>query len=1375
MDQRAESTERVRETTSTLVGGAIGEIFAAGGEIGALMQTLDWAATPIGNPSEWPQSLRTAVSICLMSRFPLLVWWGPELVMLYNDAYRELIAAKHPRAMGASAPEVFPEIWDIIGPMLEGVLRRGSATWSYDQQILLDRHGYLEECYFTYAFSPIYGESGGVEGVFTAISETTGRVLSERRMRALRELAAETGDARSMEDAVARALRVLSVHSADLPFALLYLFDDDGAHLRRAGAPGLSEAALEALGDAPTIHAVVSGVDGDARPPDGRAEPQTIAHAVALAATTNRSVRVELLPERLLSLDGWADTPPHEALGIPVAQAGQERPYGVLVAGVNPLRALDDDYRGFFDLVAGQLATSLASVRAYEAERRRAEALAELDRAKTAFFSNVSHEFRTPLTLLLGPLADALADTDEPLPAGQRERLLVIQRNGLRLLKLVNSLLDFSRIEEGRAQASYAPVDLASLTTDLASSFRSLIERAGLRYVVDCPPLVGLSAPLYVDRDLWEKIVLNLLSNAFKFTFAGEIAISLRVVEDGAAAQLTVRDTGTGIAPQEQARIFERFHRVEGARSRTFEGSGIGLALVRELALLHGGEVGVESAVGEGTTFTVRIPVGAAHLPAERVRSERASSSAELGVLPFVEEAARWLPVAADSAAEAQARDGTPGDRAAGRAPAGANETRPRVLVADDNADMRDYTARLLGRRYSVVVAPDGQAALEEVRARGADLVLTDVMMPRLDGFGLVRALKADPATANIPVIVLSARAGEEATAEGLERGADDYLIKPFAERELLARVEARLEVARLRGEAVARARELDTMFEAITDALFIYDRDGRIVRMNPAARTLFGLDAIPDYAEQSPERRAAVVSARDEEGRPIPAKDWGLYRLLKGEVLTGADALDVRLRFADGRELEVSITGAPLTDEAGAITGAIAVSRDVTERRRLERRTQEALDALVALTEDVVRVPPLTQQSSGAVNEIGDRLVALVRRVFDCDMVVMSTLDPVTGAMRPLAAVGLDPEVEARWWRDVAHIPLHNYLTPDTLARIYAREPVEIDLDAEPLCNGADHKVHRILMSPLVLGETVVGLMSAEHRHAPRPYTEDDLALMMAMGRLSALAIERDRLLREQSESKLRELALLETNRRMDEFLGIAGHELRTPLTSITATVQMSERQVGRLAQAARANGDAQAGVAERSQELLARTDRQLKRLNRLVTDLLDVSRISAGHLEMRIEPADLCEVVRDAVEAQRAGWPERRITLDLPRHGPLEVSIDADRIGQVVDNYLTNALKYSADHAPVAVRLRLRDGVARVEVRDRGPGLSTEQLPHIWERFHRVPGIPQRSGSGVGLGLGLYISREIIERHGGAVGVESTPGEGSTFWFTLPVGART
>jgi signal transduction histidine kinase len=485
--------------------------------------------------------------------------------------------------------------------------------------------------------------------------------------------------------------------------------------------------------------------------------------------------------------------PARRALVLPIPASGSARLAGLLVAGASPRRLVDDAYRTFLGLVAGHLGAAIAEAEAYDHERRRAEALADLDRAKTAFFSNVSHEFRTPLTLMLGPVEDLLARSHTELSPATKADLEVVSRNGLRLLRLVNTLLDFSRIEAGRVQAVYEPTRLDEVTAELASMFRAACEKAGLTLRVECPPL---SQPVHVDRDMWEKIVLNLVSNAFKFTFDGEIAVTLR--EADGCAELAVRDTGTGIPVDELPRVFERFHRVDNAAGRTHEGTGIGLALTQELVKLHGGTIRVASRLAEGSTFSVSIPLGTAHLPPEHIGRTRTLPSTSTGARPYVEEALRWLP---DTETVPPPQEPFFGH---------AETIRPRILVADDNADMRGYVARLLAERFDVETAADGAAALAAAKSRPFDLVLTDVMMPQLDGFGLLRELRLDPATAQIPVIMLSARAGEESRVEGMEAGADDYLVKPFSARELLARVGGNLQMARLRRQFADDLKEAD-------------------------------------------------------------------------------------------------------------------------------------------------------------------------------------------------------------------------------------------------------------------------------------------------------------------------------------------------------------------------------------------------------------------------------------------------------------------------------------------------------------------------------------------------------------------------------------
>ncbi|QGN50181.1 SpoIIE family protein phosphatase [Micromonospora sp. WMMC415] len=743
--------------------------FAAGGEMGERLRRFDWSTSPLGTPDTWPSAFSHAISTMLASRSQLVIFWGEENRAFYNDAYRPTIGAKHPDAIGQPAREHWAETWDVLGPVLADVRTTGEPYYGQDHPFVIDRHGFLETVYFDVSYDPVRDAGGRVAGVFCIVSETTGRVLGERRLRALAELGGELTEVTSTAELGRSAAGVLDRHRADIPFALIHLRDDAGR--------------LELSG--------CSGVD-----PASVTPPSPVLLTELAAANPRDGVPVADLLDGVTAAD--------RALVLPITATNEI--VGTLVVGISRRLQFTDEYRNFFDLLAGQISRAVDKQRAYEQERARAAELAALDRAKTNFFANISHEFRTPLTLVLGPLEDLLAD--RALPEAYTDRLTMMHRNALRLLKLVNTVLDFSRLESGRMAARYQPTDLAGYTSRLASTFRSATERAGLRLMVDCPPL---PAPVHVDRDMWEKIVLNLVSNAVKFTFDGEIRVRVRPV--GGAAQLEVADTGVGIVPEELPHVFERFHRVPGVRSRTHEGTGIGLALVRELVEMHGGRVEVRSAVDEGSTFTVTVPFGSAHLPAERIAEAEDAFPSELAQAELhVAETALWAGAPAEGTGAA-----APGAPAAGARAGGA--AAGRILVADDNPDLREHVTRLLAPSWEVVTAADGVEALRTAVESPFDLVLTDVMMPRLDGFGLVAALRADPRTRHVPIVLLSARAGSAEAVAGLSVGADDYLTKPFSGQELIARVRANVDLGQLRGQIIRRLRALADAAVAVNTA----------------------------------------------------------------------------------------------------------------------------------------------------------------------------------------------------------------------------------------------------------------------------------------------------------------------------------------------------------------------------------------------------------------------------------------------------------------------------------------------------------------------------------------------------------------------------
>ncbi|MGZ6642830.1 MAG: SpoIIE family protein phosphatase [Solirubrobacteraceae bacterium] len=879
------------------------------------MGDVDWAATPLGPVEDWPSALRSTVAVLLPSQFPMFVAWGPELRLFYNDAYALVLGDKHPAALGAPFAEVWRDIWEVIGPLVAGVLR-GESTFDEDLLLVMRRRGFEEETYFTFSYSPI--TDAGVTGLFCACSDTTSSVLGQRRLRALQQLG-EVSTARSetVENACEAMMDVLARQRADVPFALVYLFAPDAACARLVAGQGVAEGSAIAPATLP------AGADAI-----WRLGP---AGAPRVVEGLHEGHAGEFLP----GASPAGDLDPRAALVLPLAVAGQAEPVGLLVAGASAYHELDAEYRGFLELVAQQVAGSVTDAQAYAAERQRAEALAEIDRAKTEFFANVSHEFRTPLTLIAGPADEALSDPLEP-EAG-RERWQTVRRNTRRLRRLVDDMLDFARIEAGRLQPEVVPTDLAALTSDIVSSFAPAVSRAGLALNVDCPPL---PAPVAVDPDMWEKVVLNLLSNALKYTPHGSIEVRQHV-DDGRVA-LSVADTGVGVPASDLPRLFERFHRVRGAAGRSHEGAGIGLALVHELVRLQGGTVSATSTEGHGSEFTVTLPFEPSGGRPVAAPHPRGTLSAV-----YLEEALQWS--AADEGAGEE-------DAAAAIGAAGATAGAT-VLVVDDNLDLRRFVARLLSGQWRVLQAGDGHAALAIAREQRPDLVLTDVMMPGLDGLALLRALRGDPATASIPVVLLSARAGEESAIEGLDAGADDYLPKPFSARELLARVRSNLELARLRNR---EAEFRSALVGALHEGVVVLEPNGTVIEVNDAfaAMTGYGPEGLP-YPFPYPWSLGTDDPEAREETALAAFLDSG-----EGEFL-------VPVRHRDGHRLWIATTIKAVPDRPGHEGLSVASARDVTLQREAAEREATVAEFVAALS------------AAGGIGELLDTALSALGELF--------------------------------------------------------------------------------------------------------------------------------------------------------------------------------------------------------------------------------------------------------------------------------------------------------------------------------------------------------------------------------------------------------
>ncbi|WP_459195251.1 ATP-binding protein [Nostoc sp. FACHB-892] len=1251
-----------------------------GGEMGARMREQDWSKTSLGPTQQWPQSLKTAVRIMLTCRQPMFVWWGEELINLYNDAYKAIIGGKHPEALGQPASYVWREIWDQVGPRAESAMLKNEGTYDEALLLIMERFGYPEETYYTFSYSPVPNDQGDTGGIICANTDDTQRIIGERQLALLRELAARTADARTFDQACTVSASCLESNPYDLPFAMIYLVEPDQQQVFLAGTCRIAQNHL--------------------------AVPQTVAldsDCVWPFAEVIRTHQAKLISDLGASFSslpcGVWQRSPHQVIAVPIAPSGQTGKSGILIAGLNPFRLFDDNYRGFIDLVAAQIAASIANAQAYEEERKRAQALAEIDRAKTVFFSNVSHEFRTPLTLMLGPLEETIANCANLLPANEREQLEMVQRNGLRLLKLVNSLLDFSRIEAGRVQASYEPTNLATFTAELASVFRSTVERAGMQLSVNCP---SLPAPVYVDREMWEKIVLNLLSNAFKFTMAGEITVSLQWANDH--IEFAVKDTGIGIPAEEIPHLFERFHRVKGSQGRTFEGSGIGLSLVQELVQMHGGTVQVTSILGAGSCFTVSIPTGSAHLSPDRISAPRTLASTALGATPYLEEALRWLP---------EESRGSRGRREAGgeeivqedythninSSPASPAPSTPRILLADDNADMRDYVKRLLSQQYEVESVPDGLAALDSARGRVPDLVLTDVMMPGLDGFGLLQELRADPQTRKVPIILLSARAGEEARVEGLEAGADDYLIKPFSARELLARVEAALKMARLRQEAMQREQglrieaevaktHLETVLAGIQDQFYVLDQEWRYTFVNGQVAEVVGI--------QKEELLGKII--------------WEVFPdVFKSEFYN-----QVQQAFAQQTvvQFEFFYSAWQRWFENRVYPNAFGVSifvTDISDRKQAEKALRESEEQFRNMADNAPFMVWVTDTNSY------------------CTYLSKSWYE-FTGESEEMG-VGFG-------WLNAVHPEDYNEAKSIFLEANRRYEDFRIEyrlrrkdgeyrwvIDAANPWFGVDGQFKGYIGSVIDITERKVA------------------------------EAERDRLLQlEQAARTEAETA----NRIKDEFLAVLSHELRSPLNPILGWAKLLQTR----------EFDAPA-----LKKAIATIERNAKLQAQLIEDLLDVSRILQGKLNLNMFPVNLVLVIEAALETVRLAAEAKDIQIQTMLDASLgQVLGDSGRLQQVIWNLLSNAVKFTPEGGKIDIQLERIDTQAQITVSDTGKGISPEFLPHVFEYFRQADSTTTRKFGG--LGLGLAIVRHLIELHGGTIWAESLgEGQGAIFTARLPL----
>lgn len=987
----------------------------APGELGARFAAFDWAATSLGPIPGWPQSLRTAVSICLSSRFPMLIWWGSEHVMIYNDGYRPMLGrTKHPAALGAPGKEVWPEIWDVIGPMLEGVMSTGVATWSHDQMLVLDRNGFLEECYFTFSYSPITTESGEVGGIFTAVTETTDQVLNERRLGTLSLLSRRLAGAVNPDQVRQITGDVLRSNPNDHPIAVMLDVRTTKEELERLPLPAeLHDDVLAVVAEAALLRRIVQR---DLPPPvsDVRlAEPAATAlHALPIMLPTDDDVSE------------------------------------VLVVGRSAHRLWDPALATYLALTVTHVGTALSGIRLLEHERQRAESLEALDETKSTFFTNISHELRTPLTLISAPLAEALASED--LPAAQRERLELVQRNTSRLTRLVDAILDFGRMAATKLTPRREPIDVTRATRAIAESFAHAYRQAGLEFVVTCEEA---DRPAHLDRDMYERILLNLLSNALKYTPSGTVTLRLQTGLE--SFTVAVSDTGVGIRKRDRERIFERFEQLpRSRRARSQEGAGIGLAMVKQLTELLGGSVQVESIFGRGSTFTVQLPWGEPQTAAPEGRSITPRR-----VSDFLAETQGWhLPYAA----EPGSMDQEPQSVAGSSREAGAGL--PRLLIAEDNADLRAFLQGSLSKDYAVEVVPDGSAALERCREARPDIVLADAMMPQLDGFALTKAIREDGTLQDLPIIILSARAGDSETEEGLGSGADDYIAKPFSMPDLRARLASNLERSRQRLRDAAWRR---MVMESLHDPLMIIDSEGVVVELNEAFTEVLGYSMAdgpftppypwwPSPAQEDSDAASEEQHIGEEEG-----PDVGQH--------PGAGAREHRRVAKDGQDVWMLIESHRIEATPDQPGYTVINLRDVTREHDARARRLAAAELSVEFS----AATDLDQVLEAAVSGFAD--------LFDGDSTVRAIAGPEEHVFTVAGPVRGD-DLESRLWQSLTTL--------------------------EPDPPSATDPVQGLLVSPHQSTSTECRVWVQFHR--PRIVTTDERIVGDLLGQAFALAVDR-------------------------------------------------------------------------------------------------------------------------------------------------------------------------------------------------------------------------------------------------------------------------
>ncbi|NIJ52966.1 ATP-binding protein [Dyadobacter arcticus] len=1349
------------------------KFLSGGGKTGELIRSLDWSATPLGPVGSWPQSLRSALSICLNSNFPIAIYWGKGLHLLYNDAWSPIPGNKHPASLGLTAKQVWPEIWEDLAPQFEKAFK-GEPGGSKDALLPMQRHGYTEECYFDFTFTPVYGEDGEVEGVFNAVIETTYRVINERRASLLKQLSICIATAHTCHNVYTLAVDFFKGYSKDIPFAFLYTIDQ------------LGEAEfLASTGN----HASLGKLWKNQLPVDDLIASGALLHIPDL------SQYLTDIPQ------GYWPEQPVEGVLVPLSSNN-----GIVDAfifcGISARLGYDEDYKDFYNSTAVAVMTVSQNIVSLQKERERSRSLAELDRLKTAFFTNISHEFRTPLTLLLGPVEEFLADP--AMDQDVKARMGPVYRNVLRMQKLVNTLLEFSRIEAGRIHATFRAIDISAFTTDLASTFRSAIEKAGLKLSIKSFPI---NDPVFVDTDMWEKIILNLISNAFKYTFEGGISLEIRQI--GPRVYVSVTDTGTGIAEDQLDKLFDRFHRIENSVGRSQEGTGIGLALVKELVGIHKGSILVKSQPGQGSVFTIEMPTGKAHLPADHIAAEDFSTTTIIRSA-YIEEALGWTYM-----------DDLQDTAGVGLMAASPEEQKRMVLVADDNADMRAYIKRLLEGQFTVLTAEDGQEAYLKMLQYKPDLLVSDIMMPKLDGFGLLQKIRLHPELKATPVLFLSACAGEESKVEGLDAGADDYLVKPFSAKELIVRVTNHIRANQVRRQTEKQFYDLFLQAPAIIN---VFKGPDHVYELfHPKNKEIFGavdftgmklIEALPELADQ------------------------GIVKMLDDVYLLGKTVVENQRQVTFvNKEGEKTVRYLdfiyqPWYDHRGRIEGVLNFAIDVTAQAKAQKTIRESEQNLRNIITQAPVAMCLFRGDDFVVETANDKMLlfwgkskeeVLGKPVFEGLPEVKGQgfeklFSDVYASGERYTAFEASVMLQRNGALETAYVNFVYEALRENDGSISGVMAVAVEVTEQVVARrkieAAEEKA-RLAIESAELGTYEVDLLTQEVETSERFNKIWGIGRRASWAELISCIHPDDRAVRQeahqefllterlhyevrviwpdqsahwikvngklirdlkgapksllgviqdisgqkqfsqqlQAQVKERTFQLQRSNEDLQQFAHVASHDLKEPVRKVKL---FSSRLQTELA----------GHLPEKGQLYISKIQHAADRMFSMIDGVLTYSSLNA--IEQSAEPIDLNEIINNIEDDMEVLIAQKGAVIKK-EHLPVIEGAPV-LIYQLFYNLIGNSLKFSkAGQAPIisiSCAVPLNQGIVDIMVADNGIGFEQRYAERIFETFARLNGKDDYEGTG----LGLSLCKKIVERHNGKIAVQSAVDKGTKFTITIP-----